>query len=177
MDFYSASGLPLLWSCFFQTIAISWIFGADKFCDCVHQMMGIRPNKFWYICWVYLAPAVMVVRPSRTKKKGLFGLVWCFLLQSIFIFFIIQYEPIKYGDYQYPTWAEVIGIGISLTSMVWIPAYAIYYVLATPGSIKDVSKNFVFVSKFDKLIKFIYKQKPFTPLSQLKNRAKNRSFN
>lgn len=64
MDFYSASGLPLLWSCFFQTIAISWIFGADKFCDCVHQMMGIRPNKFWYICWVYLAPSVMIVRQN-----------------------------------------------------------------------------------------------------------------
>jgi Sodium:neurotransmitter symporter family len=62
------------------------------------------------------------------------------LFQSIFIFFIIQYEPIRYGTYQYPTWAEAIGIFISLTSMVWIPAYAIYYVLATPGSIKDVSK-------------------------------------
>ncbi|CAB3372382.1 Hypothetical predicted protein [Cloeon dipterum] len=116
MDFYSASGMPLLWCCFFQTIAISWIFGAEKFCDCVYQMMGIKPNKFWYICWVYLAPSVML---------------------GIFVFFIVQYEPIKYGNYQYPTWAEAVGIGISLTSMVWIPAYAVYYVFATPGSIKD----------------------------------------
>ena len=27
MDFYSASGIPILWCCFFQTIAIGWIFG------------------------------------------------------------------------------------------------------------------------------------------------------
>jgi len=61
MDFYSASGMSILWVCFFQTIAISWIFGAKKFCDCVHQMMGIRLNKFWYICWVLLAPVIMIV--------------------------------------------------------------------------------------------------------------------
>jgi solute carrier family 6 GABA transporter-like protein 1 len=61
MDFYSASGMSLLWVCFFQTIAISWIFGAQKFIDCVQQMMGIRPNTFWYICWVFFAPVVMVV--------------------------------------------------------------------------------------------------------------------
>lgn len=61
MDFYSASGMSILWVCFFQTIAISWIFGAKKFCDCVHQMMGIRLNKFWYICWVLLAPVIMLV--------------------------------------------------------------------------------------------------------------------
>lgn len=61
MDFYSASGMSILWVCFFQTIAISWIFGAKKFCDCIHQMMGIRLNKFWYICWVVFAPVIMAV--------------------------------------------------------------------------------------------------------------------
>ncbi|XP_067009131.2 sodium- and chloride-dependent GABA transporter 1 [Anabrus simplex] len=117
MDFYSASGMSLLWVCFFQTIAISWIFGAKKFSDCVHQMMGIRPNEFWYICWVFLAPVVML---------------------SIFIFYCIQYEPIKYGkDYQYPAWAEGVGFMMSVASMIWVPAYAIYYVLFSPGSIKE----------------------------------------
>lgn len=61
MDFYSASGMSILWVCFFQTIAISWIFGAKKFCDCIHQMMGVRLNKFWYICWVLFAPVIMAV--------------------------------------------------------------------------------------------------------------------
>jgi solute carrier family 6 GABA transporter-like protein 1 len=69
MDFYSASGMSLLWVCFFQTIAISWIFGAKKFTDCVEQMMGIRPNNFWYICWVFCAPAVMLVSSCYTQNN------------------------------------------------------------------------------------------------------------
>jgi solute carrier family 6 GABA transporter-like protein 1 len=30
MDFYSASGMALLWVCFFQTIAIGWFFGTER---------------------------------------------------------------------------------------------------------------------------------------------------
>ncbi|KDR11741.1 sodium- and chloride-dependent GABA transporter 2-like isoform X3 [Zootermopsis nevadensis] len=117
MDFYSASGMSLLWVCFFQTIAISWIFGAQKFIDCVQQMMGIRPNRFWYICWVFFAPAVMV---------------------AIFIFYCVDYKPVTYGkSYKYPQWAEGLGFCMSFASMIWIPAYAIYYVLATPGTVKE----------------------------------------
>lgn len=123
MDFYSASGMSILWVCFFQTIAISWIFGAQKFCDCVHQMMGIRLNKFWYICWVLFAPVIMAF---------------------IFVFQCVQYKPLKYGnDYEYPTWAEIVGVCLSLSSMLWIPAYALYYIIVTPGSIKEnIQKGF-----------------------------------
>ncbi|XP_029665225.1 sodium- and chloride-dependent GABA transporter 1-like [Formica exsecta] len=117
MDFYSASGMSILWVCFFQTIAISWIFGAKKFCDCVHQMMGIRLNKFWYICWVLFAPVIMVF---------------------IFVFQIVQYKPLKYGSsYEYPTWAEMVGVCLSLSSIIWIPAYALYYVIIMPGTFKE----------------------------------------
>ncbi|XP_024944134.1 sodium- and chloride-dependent GABA transporter 1 isoform X2 [Cephus cinctus] len=117
MDFYSASGMSILWVCFFQTIAISWIFGTQKFCDCIHQMMGIRLNKFWYICWLVFAPIIMAF---------------------IFVFQCVQYEPLTYGNtYKYPTWAEILGFTMSFSSMIWIPAYAIYYVVTTPGSIKE----------------------------------------
>lgn len=61
MDFYSVSGMSLLWVCFFQTIAIGWIFGAKNFSACIQSMMGVKVNKFWYACWVVFAPAVMVV--------------------------------------------------------------------------------------------------------------------
>ena len=44
MDFYGASGIPILWCCFFQTIAIGWIFGVNKFAGCVEQMTGFKPN-------------------------------------------------------------------------------------------------------------------------------------
>ncbi|XP_063238578.1 sodium- and chloride-dependent GABA transporter 2-like [Bacillus rossius redtenbacheri] len=117
MDNYSASGMSLLWVCFFQTITISWIFGAARFSECVHQMMGIRLNRFWRVCWVFLAPAVMV---------------------SIFLFFCVRYEPVKYGQsYEYPWWAEALGFAMSFSSMIWVPAYAVYYAVSSPDSLKQ----------------------------------------
>jgi len=120
MDFYSASGMSLLWVCFFQTIAIGWFFGAKKFCDCVEQMTGQRPGMFWYLCWKYFAPLVMIV---------------------VFIFYFIQYKPVKYGDQSYPKWAEIMGLMISFTSMMWVPGYAIYYLVTQPGSFMENLKE------------------------------------
>ena len=118
MDFYSCSGMSLLWVVFFQTIAIGWFFGADRFCNCVEQMTGHKPGIFWFLCWKYFAPAVMV---------------------SVFIFYVISYEPVTYGtDYKYPKWAEGMGMCMSFASMMWVPIYAIYYVASQPGSFMEV---------------------------------------
>jgi len=117
MDFYSCSGLSLLWVCFFQTIAIGWFFGADRFCDCVEQMTGHKPGLFWFLCWKYFAPAVMF---------------------AVFVFYVISYEPVTYGkDYAYPRWGEMMGLCMSFASMMWVPIYAIYYVLTQPGTIVE----------------------------------------
>ena len=88
MDFYSASGMSILWVCFFQTIAISWIFGAKKFCDCIHQMMEIELNKFWYICWVVLAPMTMAVSIVFIKRESFFFFLLCFssLIESRIVY-------------------------------------------------------------------------------------------
>lgn len=61
MDYYSASGMSLLWVCFFQTVALSWTFGVDRLCSCIEQMMGFRPNVFWRSCWKYTAPISLFV--------------------------------------------------------------------------------------------------------------------
>jgi len=117
MDFYSCSGLSLLWVCFFQTIAIGWFFGADRFCDCVEQMTGHKPGLFWFLCWKYFAPAVMF---------------------AVFVFYVISYEPVTYGkDYEYPKWGEMMGLCMSFASMMWVPIYAIYYVFTQPGTVVE----------------------------------------
>jgi len=118
MDFYAASGMSLLWCVFFQTTAICWIFGAKKFYACIEQMVGYKVGLYWYICWVFLAPAFMVF---------------------IFIFYFVKYTPIMYGDdYHYPGWGEALGFLISGSSMIWVPGYAVYYLLTTPGSWREV---------------------------------------
>ena len=53
--------MSLLWVCFWQTVAIGWGFGAQKFCDCIEQMTGHQPGKYWFFCWKYIAPTVMAV--------------------------------------------------------------------------------------------------------------------
>lgn len=59
--------------------------------------------------------------------------------QTVFIFFVIKYEPVKYGShYTYPWWGEGLGIAISLMSMIWIPLYAAYYLITEPGTLKQV---------------------------------------
>ncbi len=66
MDFYCASGMSLLWCTFFQTIAICWIYGADKVYDNIHHMIGFRINRMWYWCWMVISPAFMVVRSKKS---------------------------------------------------------------------------------------------------------------
>ena len=39
----------------------------------------------------------------------------------------VSYSPVTYGDYSYPQWAEMLGLCLSLASMVWVPLYALYY--------------------------------------------------
>jgi len=117
MDFYSASGIPILWCCFFQTIAIGWIFGVRRFAACVEQMTGYKPGLYWIATWGYIAPIVMA---------------------SIFLSYLFMWEPLKYGEnIEYPFHMHAIGFVMSLASMLWIPGYAIYYLISQRGSFRD----------------------------------------
>ena len=69
MDYYSASGMSMLFLVFFQTISIAWIFGTSRFCDCIEQMSGRRPSWFFYICWSFFGPLVMAVRQLLLYRK------------------------------------------------------------------------------------------------------------
>ena len=45
----------------YQTIAIGWVYGVNKFASNVEQMTGMLPNKYWVCCWGVVAPLVMGV--------------------------------------------------------------------------------------------------------------------
>ena len=57
------------------------------------------------------------------------------------MFYFVKYTPITMGDYQYPGWGEALGFLISLSSMIWVPGYMIYYFFTTPGSWREVWKQ------------------------------------
>ena len=146
MDFYSASGIPILWCCFFQTIAIGWIFGVNRVARCVELMSGYTPNAYWIWTWCLIAPLVMLVRwkcLNIALTSSFIGRINPFpVFQSIFLFYCISFSPLKYGGtIEYPTWAHIIGFIMSLASMLWIPGYAIYYIANQHGSLRDVSSH------------------------------------
>ncbi|KAG8194818.1 hypothetical protein JTE90_017257 [Oedothorax gibbosus] len=117
MDTYAASGISLLFTVFFQTIAISWIYGIPRLSKNINTMLGFQPSWYLKIGWTVLVPLMTV---------------------SIFLFSLLDYKPVVYGgDYQYPWWGEMLGWLIGLSSMLWIPLYAIYYVCTAEGTLKE----------------------------------------
>ncbi|KAG7244077.1 hypothetical protein INR49_006239 [Caranx melampygus] len=112
MDHYTAV-VSLVFLAFFEVVAVCWIFGVPRISLMVKRMLGRIPNFYFRICWLLLCPM----------------LVLCILISSI-----IQYTPVKYGKYSYPLWAEWVGWGVSLVSVVWIPLGAIHEICNNKGS-------------------------------------------
>ena len=56
----------------------------------------------------------------------------------MFSFYFVKYVPISMGDYKYPAWGEALGFIISLSSMLWVPGYALYFVMTSKGSWREV---------------------------------------
>ena len=56
----------------------------------------------------------------------------------MFVYYIYSYEAVTFGeDYKYPKWAEILGLCISFSSMIWVILYAIYWMITTPGTLKE----------------------------------------
>ncbi|KAM4616802.1 sodium- and chloride-dependent GABA transporter 1 [Polymixia lowei] len=112
MDHYTAV-VSLMFLAFFEVLAICWIFGLQRISIMIKRMLGKPPNIYFRLCWTVFSPLLVL---------------------SILISSIIQYTPARYGNYTYPVWAEVLGWGISLVSIVWIPLGAIQEIYINKGS-------------------------------------------
>lgn len=52
----------------------------------------------------------------------------------IIVYGLINYEPLKYDDYVYPYWANVLGLMIAASSVLCIPIMAVYQFIIAPGA-------------------------------------------
>lgn len=120
-DYYCASGVTLLWFCFFESITIAWVYGIDKFYDNLTDMIGIRIGPWLKLCWRYLTPVMCA---------------------GLFMFSLLKRHRLTYNThYLYPEWAEGVGWCLALVSMLCVPCYASWLIFKTPGSLSKKWKK------------------------------------
>lgn len=112
LDRYAA-GYSMLFAVFFESIAVAWIYGNKRFCDDIKDMIGFYPGIYWQVCWKFAAPLFLLF---------------------IIVYGLMGYEPLTYEGYVYPTWANVLGWLIAMSSIAMIPGMAIYKLIVTPGT-------------------------------------------
>ncbi|KAG9276339.1 sodium-dependent dopamine transporter [Astyanax mexicanus] len=108
-----AAGTSILFGVLIEAIGIAWFYGVDRFSDDIQEMIGHRPGLYWRLCWKFVSP--------------------CFLLFMVVVSFA-TFNPPKYGSYYFPTWANMVGWCLSISSMIMVPLYAIYKFCTLPGS-------------------------------------------
>ncbi|TWW67453.1 Sodium-dependent noradrenaline transporter [Takifugu flavidus] len=116
LDKYAA-GTSILFGVLIEAIGVSWFYGVDRFSEDIERMMGFKPGLYWRLCWKFVSPLFLlfVVIASTLTSSGL-----------------------KYDEYVFPDWANVVGWGVAMSSMLFVPFYAIYKFFSLSGSFKEV---------------------------------------
>ncbi|XP_033725134.1 sodium- and chloride-dependent taurine transporter-like [Pecten maximus] len=116
-DYYSASGMVLLWTSFLETVAISWVFGVDRFYDAIEMMIGYRISPYLRICWKYLTPLLSL---------------------GLFVTEAVLFRPLTYNTtYQYPGWAQALGVMLAVSAMLCVPVYGIAKLTIASGPLTE----------------------------------------
>jgi len=115
------SSTPILFVVFVETIGVFWFYGVSRFCDDVELMLGKRPALFWRVCWQYISPIFLAVILVFT------------LIDFLALEGLTNFKSSLYADPS-PGWLGLVGCCMTMSSLWFIPAYAIYKYLITPGT-------------------------------------------
>nr|XP_057936992.1 sodium- and chloride-dependent GABA transporter 2-like isoform X3 [Doryrhamphus excisus] len=113
-DYYACNGACILFLCVFESLAVGWIFGAERLYDIIDNMTGERANPFFKICWCYITPIISL---------------------GTFICSLVKYQPLTFNRwYVYPTWAYMVGWVLALSSILLVPGCALYKLSTSSGT-------------------------------------------
>ncbi|XP_048024993.1 sodium- and chloride-dependent GABA transporter 2-like [Megalobrama amblycephala] len=116
-DYYACNGACVLFLSVFESLAMGWIFGAERMFDIIEDMTKSRPNYIFMLCWKYLTPLVSLLS---------------------FICSMVEYQPLTFNRwYVYPDWAYALGWLLALSSILLVPAWALGRMCAEKGSMKQ----------------------------------------
>ncbi|XP_066569498.1 sodium-dependent noradrenaline transporter [Amia ocellicauda] len=115
LDQYAA-GTSILFGVLIEAIGVSWFYGVDRFSEDIERMMGFKPGLYWRLCWKFVSPAFLLF---------------------VVIASIVTRPNLKYEDYVFPPWCNLVGWGIAMSSMLFVPIYAIYKCFTLKGTMKE----------------------------------------
>ncbi|GFG33307.1 hypothetical protein Cfor_09972, partial [Coptotermes formosanus] len=113
VDKYAANWSVLLIA-IAECILISWVYGANRFLRDIQDMIG-QKSRLWMFFWTWMWK---IITPAA--------------LLFILFFNWVEYAPVKYGDYEYPIWADAVGWVIGVFPVCVIIGMGVYKISAAP---------------------------------------------
>ncbi|XP_055383332.1 sodium-dependent nutrient amino acid transporter 1 [Condylostylus longicornis] len=110
IDFFGCSFIGLFLA-IFELIAVAWIYGVNRLCKDIEFMFGIKTGLYWRICWAIITPSLMI---------------------TVLIYLIIEYQPLKYKNIDYPPLVMGIAWVIYAIGILQLPIWAIYAIYQQP---------------------------------------------
>ncbi|XP_067009257.2 sodium- and chloride-dependent GABA transporter 2 [Anabrus simplex] len=96
---------------FVEVVVVSWIYGCERFLDNIGEMtIRLRPaaRKYWWVSWVVLAPITLI---------------------GVLAFTLYNFTYASFGNYIFPEWVDALGWFIGLSTLIPLPAFAVYRVI------------------------------------------------
>lgn len=115
-DEYAAS-FSLVLIALFELVAISYLYGLERFCDDCQLMTGRRPPFVILLSWRYLSPILLLIVILATLREFAVSL---------------SYEAWIGGGLEtklWPDWCILLGAALVLVCVIWIPAIAVLKIL------------------------------------------------
>ncbi|CAG0921004.1 unnamed protein product [Notodromas monacha] len=109
-DVYAASGLILIG--FVQVVALSYVYGWERFVNEIEKFTGRRPGLYWTICWRFVSPVIIAV-------IFLASIILKILKSADYT--IWDKEKAESSKVPLPGWALAIGIFLMLLSFLPLP--------------------------------------------------------
>jgi len=114
-DTYSATiGLAVI--CLCEVVALSWVYGVERFRKDVEEMIGVAPNRYFMLSWKFTSPLALIIIIAASVvqfcRDGLFYSPW------------VKGAKDKAA---FPQWAVAMAIVLTILSSVCIPLVAVLH--------------------------------------------------
>ncbi|KAM5332719.1 sodium-dependent neutral amino acid transporter B(0)AT2 isoform 1-T5 [Glossophaga mutica] len=132
-DDYSAT-LPLLIVVILENIAVSFVYGIDKFMEDLRDMLGFAPSRYYYYMWKYVSPLMLLsLLIASVVNMGLSPPGYNAWIE----------DKASEEFLRYPTWGMVVCISLMVLAILPVP---VVYIIRRCNLIDDSSGNLASVT-------------------------------